>query len=73
MKLTFSVTSYFDPFGDEKSDRKILKREFYITDKSEQEITDYFDNYNSNRDYYHNVTIKFKPYKRTKNFQYQKP
>jgi shikimate kinase len=39
---TFSITFYYDPFGDGKSKRRILKRSFFHSEKPEQEIRDIF-------------------------------
>lgn len=33
MKITFSITSFFDPFGDGKSQRKVLARNSAIADQ----------------------------------------
>lgn len=66
MQTTFSIIRYFDPMGDGKSDRKVLKREFFHSDKSKSEIQAYFDNLNKSTGYYSKITIVFKPYKKTK-------
>lgn len=64
-QITFSVTHFFDPYGDGKSARKVLKREFFHTCKTPDEIR---ANFPDNGKYYGEKLLKFKPYRRTKNF-----
>jgi len=62
--ITFSTTTFFDPFGDGKSVRKVFKRRFYHTDKTKQEIENLF----KSEGYFNEVVLTFKDYKRTKEF-----
>lgn len=68
--ITFSVTSYFDPYGDKKSTRKVFKRRFYKTKKTKEEINRLFNKKNESRGYYSEETLNFpsKPYKRVEDF-----
>jgi hypothetical protein len=61
---TFSVISYFDPYGDGKSSRKVFSRQFFHTEKTKEEILQAFEN-RINK-YYGGVDLRFKPYKKTK-------
>lgn len=61
--ITFSVTDFFDPYGDGKSDRKVLSRKFYHTDKTKQDIEAFFKIRLDQ--YYNGVRLNFKPYKKT--------
>lgn len=63
-KTTFSITSYFDPYGDLKSTRKFFKREKFITSLSKEEVKSIIENYNSNADYYSEVTVTFGEHKK---------
>lgn len=65
---TFSITSYYDPYGDGKSDRKVARRTFYHTNGSVDEVKAYVNKYNITADYYNHLSLVFKPYKRTKEF-----
>ena len=69
-EITFSVTSYYDPYGDKKSQRAVYKREFYKTKKTQEEITRIFKMKNESRSYYGALTLRFpsKPYRRVKDF-----
>lgn len=69
-EITFSVTSYYDPYGDKKSPRVVYKREFYKTKKTQEEITRIFNMKNESRSYYGALTLSFpsRPYKRVKDF-----
>lgn len=67
-KITFSVTRYYDPYGDGKSARKVLRRTALETKKTEKQVSDYFARVNKNRNYYQEVTLTFKPYKRVVDF-----
>lgn len=63
--INFRVDIYFDPYGDGKSKRKILKREYYYSFKSRQEILDRFDD----KLYYGSeVVFTDKNYKKAKSF-----
>lgn len=55
-KTTFSIISYYDPFGDMKSNRKISGRTNYESDKDLSEINDIILQY-SNGKYYNGITI----------------
>ena len=70
MKTTFSTIRYFDPMGDGKSERKVLKREFYHSNKSKADIQTYFDSLNKSTGYYSAISIVFKPYLKTKLFTF---
>lgn len=63
--ITFSITHFFDPMGDKKSTRKVLRREFFHTDKSIDEIKKLFPD---NGSYYGEKKLTFKPYKKTRLF-----
>ena len=56
MKITFSIISYFDPFGDMKSTRKELNRKNYKSEKSFEEVTAIIEAYNNSK-YYNAVAI----------------
>lgn len=68
--ITFSVTSYFDPYGDGKSTRRVFSRKFYKTKQSKHEIQELFYKKNRYCDYYSEQLINFpsKPYKRVIDF-----
>lgn len=70
--ITFSITSYFDPYGDKKSTRKVFKRRFFKTMKTKEEIIQLFKKKNESRDYYSELTLNFpsKPYKIVKDFDF---
>lgn len=68
--ITFSATSFFDPYGDGKSERKVFKRTFFHTTKTKQEVEKIFADFNAGK-YYSALRINFpkKPYiVKTKNF-----
>lgn len=63
--ITFSVTRYFDPYGDGRSEHKFFDRKFHRTYLSEDEVRERY----REESYYHGVTLVFKPYKRTTLFK----
>ena len=70
MKTTFCIISFFDPYGDRKSTRKIFKRRFFHTEKSKEEVIEKYASLTSEHaDYYGGVNLKFAPYKRTKEWR----
>ena len=62
MITTFSITTFFDPYGDGKSERKVFSRKFYHTEKSEADIKAIFPD---NGKYYGEIRLIFKSYKKT--------
>ena len=71
MKTTFSITSFFYPYGDGKSNRKVFQRKFYHSEFSDRDqIKNFFDTVINNRptSYYGEKIIKFKSYIKTKPF-----
>lgn len=69
MKTTFSITSFFDPMGDGKSERKVFKRNFYHSDSDKQSITNFVATVlNASNSYYGERVLRFKAYKITKPF-----
>ena len=56
MKTTFSIISYFDPFGDMKSTRKELSRKNYESKKSFDDVKSIIENYNDGK-YYNAVSV----------------
>lgn len=53
-KSQFSIISYFDPYGDMKSNRKQFSRENFESDKSLEEVKKIIETY-SNGKYYNGV------------------
>ena len=68
MKTKFSVVSFFDPYGDGKSTRKVFKREFFESDLPQDQILEFFLKQNEKANYYSEKIISFKNYKKTKPF-----
>lgn len=64
-QTTFSIESYFDPYGDGKSDKKLFKRKFYNTKLSGDSLKKIHVVINKNRNYYSTTFLKIKPYKKT--------
>ncbi len=60
-KTTFRVTTYFDPYGDGKSQPEVHRRYYYYSYLSKSEIMYYFDKRNAVSNYYRQVDIKFMP------------
>jgi len=56
MKTQFSIISYFDPFGDMKSSRKVHSRNNFESEKTIEEVTEIIKNYNNGK-YYNGVDI----------------
>ena len=56
MKTQFSIISYFDPYGDMKSNRKELSRKNYQSHKSIDKITKIIETYNDSK-YYNAVKV----------------
>lgn len=56
MKTRFSIISYYDPYGDMKSARKIHKRKNYESEKSIEEVKTLIDEYNGGA-YYNAVEV----------------
>lgn len=56
MKTKFSIISFFDPYGDRKSDRKLLSRRNYESVKSLDEIKILIEVYNDDK-YYNAVEV----------------
>ena len=53
---TFSIISFFDPFGDMKSNRKQLSRKNYQSEKPLSEVKEIIDQYNDGK-YYNGVEV----------------
>lgn len=62
--ITFKVVSYYDPYGDKKSNRKVFSRRYYQTKKTKKEIMDIFNKRNEVLTYYSQEIVIFplKPY-----------
>ena len=56
MKTQFSIIIYFDPFGDMKSNRKVLTKRNFESDKPIHEIHEIIEKYNNGK-YYNAVSI----------------
>ena len=56
MKTRFSIISYFDPYGDMKSDRKVHSRKNYESEKSLEEVKAITEKYSDGK-YYNGVDI----------------
>lgn len=56
MKTQFSIISYFDPYGDMKSNRKQLSRKNYESEKSLEEVKSIIAKYNDGK-YYNAVAV----------------
>jgi hypothetical protein len=56
MKTQFSIISYFDPYGDMKSDRKVLSRKNYESEKSLEEVRVIIEKYSDGK-YYNGVEV----------------
>jgi len=67
--ITFSIISYFDPYGDSKSDKKVFKRHFFNSNLTRDELSQLVLSTNYNRTYYRQIDIIFKNYKKTKPFE----
>jgi hypothetical protein len=68
-KITFSLTSFFDPMGDGKTARKVFKRSFYHSTNDRESIKNFVDTVlNASNSYYGEKLLKFKNYKKTKSF-----
>ncbi len=59
--ITFSVTKFYDPFGDAKSTRKVFTRKFYAIEKSEIDCNE-IQKIIEHEGYYNEVRVEFKPY-----------
>lgn len=58
--IDFCITSYFDPYGDKKSNRKLFKREFYrSSSKLRYELEEIVYNHNNKVEYYDQIRISF--------------
>lgn len=55
-KTQFCIISYFDPYGDMKSDRKVFSRDNYESEKSLNEIEAIIKKYNDGK-YYNAVKV----------------
>ncbi len=53
---TFSIISFFDPYGDMKSNRKQLSRKNYQSEKPLSEVKEIIDQYNDGK-YYNGVEV----------------
>ena len=60
----FTITSYYDPYGDLKSARKVFKIQKFVSDKSQSEVQAIVDAYNAKSDYYSAIDIKFSEHKK---------
>ena len=56
MKTRFSIISYFDPYGDMKSNRKVLSRKNYESEKSLEEVKAIIEKYSDGK-YYNGVDV----------------
>lgn len=56
MKTKFSIISYFDPYGDMKSNRKQLSRKNFESEKSLSEVEQIIEKYNDGK-YYNAVAV----------------
>jgi transposase len=56
MKTQFSIISYFDPYGDMKSKRKILNRKNFESEKSLSEVQKIIEIYNNGK-YYNAIEV----------------
>lgn len=56
MKTRFSIISYYDPYGDMKSNRKELSRKNYESDKPLGEVINIINIYNDGK-YYNAVKV----------------
>lgn len=63
--VKFKITSYFDPMGDRKSDRKKYDAHYYHSETlTIEQIKKRIEDYNSRqKDYYTELKIKFSDYK----------
>ena len=57
MKTKFSIISYFDPFGDGKSERKYFKRVNFESSLNLNEVAKRINNFNQKQNYYSSVSI----------------
>src|SRR6185503_4812501 len=55
-KTTFSIISYFDPYGDMKSSRKELSRENFESEKTLDEVKAIIEIYSDGK-YYNGVEV----------------
>ena len=56
MKTQFSIISYFDPYGDMKSNRKVYSRKNFESEKSLDEVKAIIEKY-SDGQYYNGVEV----------------
>jgi hypothetical protein len=54
--VQFSIISFFDPYGDMKSDRKQFSRENYQSEKPLEEVIKIIETYNDGK-YYNAVEV----------------
>ena len=57
MKTKFSIITYFDPYGDEKSPRKEFSRTNFETAKTLNEVERIILAYNDKVGYYKTITL----------------
>lgn len=56
MKTQFSIISYFDPFGDMKSSRKVFGRKNFESEKTLDEVKSIIEKYSDGK-YYNGVSV----------------
>ena len=56
MKTQFSIISYFDPYGDMKSSRKVHSRKNFESKKTLDEVKEIIDKYSDGK-YYNGVDV----------------
>ena len=56
MKTQFSIISYFDPYGDMKSNRKVHSRKNFESEKSLEEVKAIVEAYSDGK-YYNGVDV----------------
>ena len=57
--ILFSIITFFDPYGDLKSDRKQHSRKNYQSEKTFEEVKGIITAYNATADYYSEVKISY--------------
>lgn len=60
----FTVTRYFDPYGDRKSDRRIFRIRKYTYNGAKEDIENAAGLYNAKSGYYSEIKIKFGTHKK---------
>ncbi len=70
--VSFSITTYYDPYGDGKSDRKVHGFKKYASNVSSKTLKVVNELLNNNRSYYNQAFISIKQYKKVVTFSKEK-